>query len=191
MGAVLYTAVDDDHERMLIEQAAADPAALERLYSSYFPRVYAYVAYRVGQVADSEDLVSEVFLRAVAALHAGSFRWRQEGSFAAWLFRIARNVVTDYHRSNLKRDNGAVALEDVLEFVAGPSLPEEAFIRGEEYAHLRRLVSTLAPRRQEVITLKFFGGLRNSEIAAVLGLDERTVASHLCRGLDDLQQRMK
>ncbi|HET7078316.1 MAG TPA: sigma-70 region 4 domain-containing protein, partial [Chloroflexia bacterium] len=57
------------------------------------------------------------------------------------------------------------------------------------FADLHRLIATLSPRRREVITLKFFGGLQNREIAAVLGLDERTVASHLCRALEDLYAR--
>jgi DNA-directed RNA polymerase specialized sigma24 family protein len=45
----------------------------------------------------------------------------------------------------------------------------------------------LSPRRQEVVTLRFYGGLRNREIARVLGLDERTVAAHLCRAIQDLE----
>jgi RNA polymerase sigma factor (sigma-70 family) len=56
---------------------------------------------------------------------------------------------------------------------------------------MRALVATLSPRRQEIVTLKFFAGLRNREIADVLELDERTVASHLSRGLQDLQTRYR
>ena len=52
---------------------------------------------------------------------------------------------------------------------------------------MRRLVAALPPRRQEVIRLRFFGGLSSREIAAILDLDERTVASNLSRALVDLQ----
>ncbi len=51
------------------------------------------------------------------------------------------------------------------------------------------MIETLSPRRQEVITLRFFGELRNQEIAEILSLDERTVASHLCRAIEDLQNK--
>lgn len=68
-------------------------------------------------------------------------------------------------------------------------LPEEALRQQETFQHMRELVTTLSPRRQEVITLKFFGGLRNKEIADILNLDERTVASHLSRGLQDLRDK--
>ncbi len=50
-------------------------------------------------------------------------------------------------------------------------------------------LETLTPRRREIILLRFSSGLRNQEIASVLNLDERTVASHLCRALEDLQQQ--
>jgi DNA-directed RNA polymerase specialized sigma24 family protein len=60
----------------------------------------------------------------------------------------------------------------------------------EQFLNLRCLIGTLSPRRQEIITLKFFGGLRNREIALMLALDERTVASHLCRGLEDLHRKL-
>jgi len=53
---------------------------------------------------------------------------------------------------------------------------------------LHHQLRALTPRRQEIVALRFFGGLRNREIAAVLDLDERTVAAHLARGLADLQR---
>lgn len=62
-------------------------------------------------------------------------------------------------------------------------------IRKEKFARLYQMVETLSPRRQEVITLRFFGELKNQEIAKILDLDERTVASHLCRGIEDLQHK--
>jgi RNA polymerase sigma factor (sigma-70 family) len=68
--------------------------------------------------------------------------------------------------------------------------PEEALTQRETFRHMRALLETLSPRRQEVITLRFFGGLRNKEIAHVLDLDERTIASHLSRGLEDLREKM-
>ena len=73
--------------------------------------------------------------------------------------------------------------------VDGEMLPENVLLQKEQLAHMRGMLATLSPRRQEVLTLKFFGELQNWEIAKVLGLDERTVASHLCRGLEDLHRK--
>ena len=184
---------DLDFEQSWVAAAQRDPRAFERLYSHYFPRLYAYVAYRVGRAQDCEDLVADTFLKAVEGLER--FEWRHAGSFAAWLFRIALNEVTDYHRRN-RRAGEQVPLEELPDLGAsslaggGPFQgPEDALLRKEMFAHLRGLLATLSPRRQDIVTLRFYGGLRNSEIAEVLGLDERTVASHLCRGLRDLHQK--
>jgi len=175
-----------EQERRVIQRARKDPQAFVHLYDAYFPRIHAYVRYRVSDPQDAEDLISDVFFRAIRRL--GGFKWRKEGSFAAWLFRIAHNVIVDYYRKHR-----AVLLSldsDNLPKLANhtPS-PEETLAQEEAFQRMRALVTTLSPRRQEIVTLKFFGGLRNREIASVLGLDERTVASHLSRGLRDLQAR--
>ena len=66
------------------------------LYRHFLPPVYAHIAYRVGSVQDAEDLTSETFLRAIE--HLPAWEWRGEHSFAAWLFRIAHNMVSDWQR---------------------------------------------------------------------------------------------
>lgn len=177
--------MDAELERQLIQQAQqqTDPAAVQALYRHYFPRVYAYVAYRVEQKPDAEDVVSEIFLRAIE--HLEKFEYRGVGSFAAWLFKIAHTQVANFHRTH-----PPVLLDDLPEIESGAVSPDADFISQETFARLRHLIATLAPRRQEIITLKYFGGLRNQEIAELLGLDERTVASHLSRALDDLQQKL-
>ncbi|HYN88733.1 MAG TPA: sigma-70 family RNA polymerase sigma factor, partial [Ardenticatenaceae bacterium] len=135
---------------------------------------------------DAEDLVADTFLRLIEK--GERLEWRDERSFTAWLFRIAHNLVNDYYRrSGQRADN--VPLDMLPELSANTLLPDDVLLKQELFARLRLLIGALSPRRQEVITLKFFGGLRNQEIAEILGLDERTVASHLCRGLEDLHRR--
>jgi len=183
---LVQSRLDPERERALVQKARRDPVAFRELYSHYFPRVYAYVSYRIGRVQDVEDLTADAFLRVVERLD--EFQWQGEGSFAAWLFRIAHNQVSDFYR----RGRGAeesVPLEELPELGSSSLLPADAVSQKEKFAYLRRLISTLSPRRQEIITLKFFGGLRNKEIAVLLGLDERTVASHLCRGIKDLHRK--
>ena len=166
-----------------IRRARADPAAFGELYDAYFARVYGYVAARLGSRPQAEDVVADTFVRALGALPR--FEYRGPGSFAAWLFRIAHNRVLMEYRL----DRHPVALESDAQAALVDQSPEAAFEQAEEAEVIRRLIRTLSPRRQEVVTLRFFGGLRNREIAEVLGLDEHTVASHLCRALDELRTR--
>ncbi|MFL5732560.1 MAG: RNA polymerase sigma factor [Chloroflexia bacterium] len=176
-----------DTDQALVERASHDPQAFRQLYGLYFPRLYAYISYRVGRVQDAEDLTAAVFLRVVEEL--GRFQWRHDQSFAAWLFRIAHNLVSNFHRDNRSTAASTLPLEDLPDIPSNALLPGDLVERKEAFRHLRSLVDELPPRRREAITLKYFGGLQNREIAAVLGLDERTVASNLSRALDDLQSK--
>ncbi len=173
-------------EREYIRQAQADPQAFVHLYDYYFPRVHAYIRYRVHSPQDAEDVIADVFFKAIREL--GRFKWRHRGSFAAWLFRIAHNLTVDYYR---QRERAAISLDlndGVTELPGHALLPDQVLAQRETFRQIRALITTLSPRRQQVITLKFFGGLRNYEIANILGVDERTIAAHLSRGLQDLRR---
>lgn len=176
---------DLPHEREWVKKARNDPQAFRHFYDSYFPKVYAYVSYRIGRAQDVEDLVSEIFLKMMEGIT--NFEWHHENSFVGWLFRIAHNTVNDFYRKSPPVDE-PLSLEELPELRASVLLPEDAVLRKEKFAQLRRLINVLPPRRQEVILLKFFGRLRNQEIATILGLDERTIASHLSRALVSLHR---
>lgn len=176
-----------DEEYALITQLPQKPDAFRVLYRHYFPRVFAYVAYRVSSKQDAEDLTADIFMKVVRSIDR--FEYRSAGSFAGWLFRIAYTTVTQFYR--VDEQTNTTLLDALPEIASSDLLPDEAFIRKERFARLQAAIHTLTPRRREIITLRFFGGLRNQEIAAVLNLDERTVASHLCRALEDLQREFQ
>src|SRR5512134_1365094 len=166
--------MDATTERHLIERARHDLEAFRALYRHYFPRVFAYAAYRVETRQEAEDVTAEVFLKMVQGLAA--FEYRGEGSLAAWVFRIAHSAVGQYYRGQRAE---LVSLDDLPDIRSEDATPEEALVNKERFRRLREHIATLPPRQQEVVTLKFAAGLRNKEIAAALGLDERTVAAHL------------
>lgn len=176
---------DPQREKLLLEKSRQDLTVFREIYVFYLPKVFAYLNYRVNRVQDAEDLASSVFLKAVERLDR--FQWRGQGSFAAWLFKIAHDLVVDHYRQSAggPQDIGTADLPDTTPAVL---LPPEQTLQKEEFTHLKALIGQLSPRRQEIVTLKFYGGLRNVEIAQVLGLDERTIASHLCRALNDLNE---
>ena len=185
-------------ERAYIQEARRNPRAFVHLYDHYFPRIHAYVRYRVHGQQDAEDIIAEVFLKAMRRIR--SFEWRHENSFAAWLFRIAHNRIVDYYRRRGQVEIVEMALnpgesasgngsKSAAALTSCALRPEEALTQQETFQQMRSLIETLSPRRREVITLRFFGGLRNKEIAGILDLDERTIASHLSRGLRDLRGR--
>jgi RNA polymerase sigma-70 factor, ECF subfamily len=171
-------------EQDLIEQARHDPEAFRQLYRAYFPRIYAYIAYRVGQESDAEDLTADVFVKVVETLDR--FEYRGDGAFAAWLFKIAYHRVAQFYRQQTPT---LVSFDQLPDIRSDSPTPDSVLMQKEQFMRLRDRIQTLSPRRQEIVTLRFFSGLRNQEIAAVLGLDERTIAAHLSRAIEDLQKR--
>lgn len=178
------TSLTPDEERKLLDAIPQNPEAFRTLYRHYFRRVYAYVLYRVKEHQDAEDITANIFMRVVKQLDR--FEYRGAGSFAAWLFRIAQHCVADYYRQ--RPDTTLIDLTEAAPIPASNPTPDQIFLQKERFERLYHAIKTLSPRRQEVILLRFFAGLRNKEIGEVLGLDERTIASHLCRALEDLQQ---
>lgn len=177
---------DGIKERELVRQALDDPAAFQRLYERYFGRVYGYVASRVIDQHDAEDIVSDVFLRVVR--HLPQLRNNHQISFAAWLFTIARNAVTDHHRRKPQTET-YMSLELAAPLAAADVSHDTTLIVSEDAAQLRRLIAALSERKREIVTLRYYGGLRNQEIAALLHIREKTVAATLSRALDELQEK--
>lgn len=175
-----------ENEETLIKQAkAGKQTAVARLYDELFPGVYGYTRMRLPTMADAEDIVSETFLAVVKRLP--TFTWQHPGSFRAWVFQIARHQIANFYR----RQDTAVALSEEPDIILAHTAPlEDSLMQTELKETLLSHVKQLSPRQQEIILLRYFGGLRNNEIALTLGIQERTVSAHLSRGLAELQANL-
>jgi RNA polymerase sigma-70 factor (ECF subfamily) len=168
------------------ESDLSEKKDLGELYEALLPRVFSYVSYRVENLSETEDLVSKVFLH--AAEKYAEFKWHHNQSFSAWIFKIAQNAIADFHRRR-DRSRTPIGLDDLPEFASDEAPIEDSLAMKERFRLLRQLIGSLGPRAQEVITLRFFGGLSNQEIASVLNVDQRTVSAYLSRGLRELEAR--
>ena len=161
-------------ERLLIEAAQVDPRRFADLYELFFDRVYAYVARRVRERADAEDITADVFHRALGNL--GTYEWRG-APFASWLYRIAFHAIADRgHR---------VAREASLPPDAGS--PDTGLEEVEQRASLYRLVRDLPADQRRVLELRFAGEKSIREIAALLGRSEGAVKQLQFRAMETLR----
>ncbi|MCJ7512920.1 MAG: sigma-70 family RNA polymerase sigma factor [Anaerolineales bacterium] len=166
----------------LIRRADSDPDAFGELYTRYVGRIYSYIYYRTGDPQEAEDLTARVFQRAMH--HIG--RYRDQGvPFSAWLYRIAHNLVANWHRDRSRRQ--IVPLDERI-VASGPSShPEVATIMREEQRRLLDVVRTLPPDRQELLILKFVDHLSNAEIGQITGKTEGAIKSLYHRTLISLR----
>jgi len=176
-GPALKAPGREEEERLLVEAAQRDPAKFAELYESNFERVYAYIAWRIRDREETEDLTSEVFHRALASLPR--FEWRG-APFAAWLIKIAANLITD----RLKRQHHS----NTLDPVEGHPL-DTSFEAAEHRAQLFRLVNRLPVDQHRVIVMRFAEEKSIREIAQELGRTEGAVKQLQFRGLQNLRAR--
>ena len=172
----------DEHE--LIEQAKHDPAAFGQLYEAHVERIYNYIYYRIGNHHEAEDLTAKVFHRALN--HIPNYQ-NKGAPFTAWLYRIAHNLVANWHRDQKRRN--VVALEQVA--VSGnkqDSSPQIAAELSNERELLLAAIQELPPERQQLLTLKFIEKMSNADIGQVMGRSEGAIKSLYHRTLVSLKE---
>lgn len=156
-------------EASLIRRAKQnDEEAFAQLYEGYFDKIYRYVALRIGDRTEAEDITQQVFLNAIKAIN--SFNWKGV-PFSAWLFRIAHNQVVDYFRRKSKRPT--LQLEEGI--VASDDDPREVVDRKLSMERLTLAARNLTPAQQQVISLRFAGEMSVSEVAHAMGKSEGAV----------------
>jgi RNA polymerase sigma-70 factor (ECF subfamily) len=153
--------------------ANGDSEAFGELYDRYVVRIYNYIFYRTGNMHDAEDLTARVFYRAMR--HIGNYQDRGL-PLSAWLYRIAHNLVANWHRDNSRRKE--ISLDDGYHALRqkGPH-PEAALEKNEEHEELLRVIRRLPPERQQLIVLKFVEHLPNAEIGRIMGRTEGAIKS--------------
>ncbi len=167
-----------DDERSLIEAAQRDPRRFAELFQLHANRVYAFIARRVRERRDVEDLTSEVFQQALRNLTRYEYRGVP---FSAWLFKIAANAIAQWARDHAR------AKESPLEDAPEPITDEDA----ERRAVLFDLLRTLPPDQQTVVRLRYAEQKSMREIAGEMDRSEAAVKQLHYRALENLRQQME
>ena len=178
-------AVDHD-EAALIGAARSDPGSFGVLYERYVDRIYAYIYHRVGNAQDAEDLTARTFYRALGKLDTYEDRGLP---FSAWLFRIAHNLVANWHRDRSKRR--FLSLDRLWSHSNDSSLPEYVVEAEEKHDALWAAINRLPADRRDLLIHKFSGRLSNVEIGELMDKSESAVKSLYFRTLSSLRQDLE
>lgn len=173
----------DDEALSLATQG--DKIAFGELYDKYATRIYNYVYYRTGSTQDAEDITSRVFFRAMR--HITNYTDRGV-PFSAWLYRIAHNLVANWHRDSSRHQE--VELEDGYRASKGEEHPEIALLESEEQNALMRLIRNLPEERQQLLILKFVEHMSNAEIGEIMDRTEGAIKSLYHRTLLSLREEI-
>jgi RNA polymerase sigma-70 factor (ECF subfamily) len=139
--------------------------AIGELYETHYERVVRYINVRVGDVAEAENLASEVFVRALR--NADSFR-DTGAPLEAWVFRIARNIAVDFLRARGRRPLSSAIDDDALQ-VRSDDDPTRNAERRNDLAMLNEAMQELTDAQRQVLSLRFVGQMTSEEVARVMG----------------------
>lgn len=164
-----------DTEALVRAAQEGNLAAFGQVYEAYYLRVYRYAAARAGQGAEAEDIAQEVFLKALSSLHKFKFTGPP---FAAWLFRIAHNLIIDRARhakaAAAATSGPPASLDDALA-VPGDQDVEQQALQSLDVEALRAALEKVTTLQRQVVELRFIAGLSLAETAAVMGRKENAV----------------
>ncbi|KAB2903933.1 MAG: sigma-70 family RNA polymerase sigma factor [Anaerolineae bacterium] len=176
-----YKELDD---ASLVVLAKTDKGAFGELYERYVSRIYNYIYYRTSNHHEAEDLTAKVFMRAMGHIRA----YDERGvPFSAWLYRIAHNLVANWHRDRQRRK--IIPLDDFMSKRLRSDMPEEETESKEEQRHLLDSIRRLPEDRQQLLILKYVERLSNAEIGKIMDRTEGAVKSLYYRTLSALREQ--
>jgi len=167
---------------LMLKVKAGDLDKLGLLYERHKKRLFGFFYNMNGNASISEDLVQNVFVRILKYKHT----FTGEGSFMAWMFRMARNVNYDYHRKHKKENNQSdlasveYKLEDEQNF-------DSQMDKKDDESLLNRAMLKLPPEKREVLVLSKFKEMKYSEVGEILGCSEGAAKVKAHRALNDLR----
>ena len=181
--------IDSDQELAKLARTSRD--AFGTLYERHITAIYRYVYYRVGNMEDAEDLSARVFTRALKHIH----NYNDRGlPFTAWLYRIAHNVVANFHRDNKRHPSVPLDEMEIHPEIAQDNHADATDIRIDSERERRRLIEAihrLPEERQQLVVLKFVQQLQNVEIGQIMNRSEGAIKSLYHRTLAQLRQRLE
>jgi RNA polymerase sigma-70 factor, ECF subfamily len=177
----------EEKNKIIIEKAIeGDDEAFSILYQENLKKIYNYIYYRTGNSHDAEDLTARVFQRALN--HISKYK-RTDVPFSAWLYRIAHNLVANWHRDNNRKKE--VPLEEQTEQRNRQEIPEKNLEDRQEIEFLLKSIHRLSQDRQMVLILKYVEEMSNSEIGRIMRKSEGAIKSLYHRTLIELREYLE
>lgn len=165
--------------------AAESSCSAEEIYHRYHKNVYNYIAFRINNHHDAEELANDVFVKAIQGLKNYNPAFPAEG----WLIGIAKNTVTDYLRKQVRRK--ILPFDGIPELICGEKQPEEIVVINEESRKLMHALAKLRDKERQILSMKFATDLKHGEIAAILKISESHVGVTAHRAMGKLKKFME
>jgi len=170
----------EEEHRIVLAAKGGDRAAFAELYNQYVDAIHAYAYHQTGSRERAEDVTATTFARAFEEI--ARFEWRGV-PYSAWLYRVASNLLAREHR----RPRWSELPDTAMDPGEGP---EAAAVRGERALRVRAALQHLSADQRRAVALRYGSGLRNAEVAKVMGKSEGAVKLLIFRATATLRRRL-
>jgi RNA polymerase sigma factor (sigma-70 family) len=165
-----------DHD-LMVAVAAGNLASMSQIYEHRHRALFRFFFRLTGRQAVSEDLVHEVFLRMIRYRHT----YQSGDGFESWMYRIARNVLTDSARKH--RLETAAADSELEDMESGRPTALDTVMKQQDLALLHRAMRELPEDKRELLVLSRFQGLSYEQIGRIVGCETGTVKVRVFRAM--------
>ncbi|MDE6086268.1 MAG: sigma-70 family RNA polymerase sigma factor [Muribaculaceae bacterium] len=167
-------------EQLVAAYAKGSNESFDILLSRHSDRVYTYILHIVKDSALADDIFQETFIKAITTIKQG--RYSESGKFAAWITRIAHNLIIDSFRQEKSENTFSADTDDVNVFnrreLADGNI-EDALIQEQIYTDVRRIMDSLPESQREVLDMRFFRDMSFKEIAEATGVSINTALGRM------------
>lgn len=175
-------------QQQIIEEFKTDKEAFEKVYDFYYERILKYLLKRTASAEAAYDLTADTFMKAFESFH--KFKWTGV-SIKVWLYRISINSLKNHRR----KPQSAVLTEEMegleqlrTEAKEEITLLDKEMHGDEDLTKLSDAIETLNPKYQNIVSLHYFEGFSNKDIAETIDRTESAVKSMMHRALTNLRQ---
>lgn len=172
--------MDPNKEKQIILACrAGNFEGFGELYEVYIKKIYSFVYYKTYHKEIAEDIVSEVFMKALENI--GGYK-PSRGSFSAWLYGIARHAVIDHFRGSRPNIN----IEDIWDLSDEKNLEIDLDAR-EKLKEVKKYLVKFSPAHREIIIMRLWGEMSYREISEIVGLSEANCKMIFSRNMAKLR----
>ncbi|MEI6221994.1 MAG: sigma-70 family RNA polymerase sigma factor [bacterium] len=173
-------------DTFLAMAAQNNEEAFVELYDRYFPKLHAYVQYKIyTNSTECEDITSEIMIKTSDNLDKFD---PKKGHFAAWFFTLANNHIRDYLR---KKKPTIVSLDDVEYHLSSKENVQKELEEKEQRKILSQALSKLPQQEQDIIALKYGSEYNSTEIANITGLSPENIRVIVFRTLQKIRKDLQ
>lgn len=175
--------MDQDRQLSIIKQCqSGDFSSFGELYDYYIKRIYNFIFYKTHHKETAEDLTSKTFTKVLEKIQ--QFRL-QDGTFNAWIYRIAQNTVIDHYRQHRQHED----ISDAWGIGDQSNIAADLDTR-KSLEDVKKYLAVLSPEQRDIVMMRVWQELPYSEIAEIVGKSEENCKVIFSRTMKKLRENM-